>query len=385
MATLAAGGLLLCAIPAGAQERGKDQPSGSAGQGQGQEAKDPLRGSTFIFDQSITTQTAGVGFQTPQSSWPYYGLWMSLRPRWYFNDHVFLRGRIDYTKELTNTAQTTNRDEDVFGDIRTDIVYQTALAEEGPWKNTKVSLGARALWPTSKISLDSGTFVTLGAIGEATQNYVLRGEDAPALNGGHVTLTLAYLHPFSNSTTPYTPNFSYTREDTEERTVVSHQLTGQTLAEHTFLSFLDLGLDITPKLEATLDWILINEWHYAPSAACLTITTGPTCPGRINDQQFLQQTWITAALDYELVPELSVGIGYYNLANNIASDGTVKTLWDGGAHSLLWSPDARFFLDLTANLDKIYEDASGRYKTKPGATAAAARAARQQRIASGIR
>jgi hypothetical protein len=385
-ALLGAAGLVLWTANVRAQERSRDQPTGGAGQEKGAvEEKDPLRGSIFIFDQSITTQTAGVGFQTPQSSWPYYGLWMSLRPRWYFNDHVFLRGRLDYTKELTNTEQTTNRDEDVFGDLRTDIVYQTPLAEEGTWKNTKVAIGARALWPTSKISIDSGTYVTLGALGEVTQKFVLRGDDAPALNGGHVGLTLAYLHPISNSTTPYTPNFAYTREDPEGASFISHQITGQTLAEHTVLSFLDLGLDITPKLTATLDWILINQWHYAPPAACITITNGQACPPRINDQQFIQQTWILAALDYELVPELSVGIGYYNLANSIASDGTVKTLWDGGAHSLLWSPDARFFLDFTANLDKIYEDASGKYKSKPGATASAASAARQQRIASQFR
>jgi hypothetical protein len=390
MAVLAAAGLVswaaFWAADARAQDRARDQPTGGAGgENAAAQVKNPMRGSVFIFDQSITTQTAGVGFQAPQSSWPYYGLWMSLRPRWYFNDQLSLRGRLDYTKELTNTEQTTNRDEDVFGDIRTDLVYETPLAQEGTWKNTKVAIGARALWPTSKISIDSGVYVTLGALGIATQKFVLRGEDAPFFNGGHVGLTLLYLHPFTNSTTPYSPNFSYTREDTDAATFVSHQITGQTLAEHELIGFLDFGLDITPKLSATLDWIPINQWHYAPPPACVAIANGQACPPRTNDQQFVQQTWILAALDYEIVPELSVGIGYYNLANTIASDGTVKTLWDGGAHSLLWSPDARFFLDFTANLDKIYEDATGKYKSKPGETASAAKTARQQRMLSEIR
>jgi hypothetical protein len=394
VAVPAAVGLLLCGAlwgtEARAQDRSRDQPSTGPGQEKVPEAdKDPFRGSIFIFDQSITTQTAGVGFQTPQSYWPYYGLWMSLRPRYYLNDHFFFRGRLDYTKEFTNTETTTNRDEDVFGDLRTDFMYQTPFAEEGPWKNTKVAAGVRAMWPTSKISIDNGVYVTAGLTGDVTQKFVLRGEDAPALNGGHVGLTLTYLHPFSNSSTPYTPNFAYTRQDTDGGTFISHQITGQTLAEHTLLGLLDFGLDITPKLAATLDLILVNQWHYAPTSACVATAMGCAAPMNLQpDQQFVQQSWILAALDYEIVPELSVGIGYYNLANTIASDGTVKTLWDGGAHSLLWSPDARFFLDFTANLDKLYEDASGKYKSKPSttaSTAAAARTARERQVLSQVR
>jgi hypothetical protein len=389
MAVLAAASLLLWGTEAGAQDRIRDQPSAGPGQKKVPEAdKDPLRGSIFIFDQSITTQTAGVGFQAPQSYWPYYDLWLSFRPRWYFNDHLFLRGRLDYTKELTNTEQTTNAHEDVFGDIWTDLVYTTPLAEEGRWKNTKVAIGARALWPTSKISLDNGVYVTLGATGNVTQKFVLRGEDAPALNTAHVGLTMTYLHPFANSTTPYTENFSYTRQDTDGGSFISHQITGQTLSEHTLIGILDLGMDVTPKLTATLDWILINQWHYAPTGGCVARDAMGQCVHLSNvqaDQQYIQQAWVLAALDYEIIPELSLGLGYYNLANTIAADGTVKTLWDGGAHSLLWSPDARFFLDVTANLDKIFEDASGKYKSKPGTTAQAARTAREQRIVNAIR
>jgi hypothetical protein len=376
----------LVAPSALAQPIARDQP----GQAQGEEKvpegdKDPLRGSTFLFDQSITTATAGVGLVTPQSQVPFYGWWLSLRPRWNFSDKLRLQARIDFYKEFTNSQETTLRDEDVFGDIWTDLIYATPLATEGPWKNTKASIGARILWPTSKVSIDQGVYFRAGATAGLTQKFTLNGPDARGLNSAHAGLTLAYLHPFSDSTTPNSPNFNYVRENVDGFSFVSHQLTGETLANHTLYGILDTGIDITPRLSATLDFILINQWHYPPPDACITITTGPVCPLRINDQQYIQQTWFVLAADYEIIPELSVGLGYYNLANTIAPDGTVRTLFGGGDHSLLWSPDARFYLDVTANLDKIYEAASGKYRSTRGQTAAAARMARQQRILNEIR
>jgi len=53
--------------------------------------------------------------------------WASFRPRYHFDDHWSVRGRFDYTKEVTNAEQTTYRNEDVFGDIWTDVVYEARL------------------------------------------------------------------------------------------------------------------------------------------------------------------------------------------------------------------------------------------------------------------
>ncbi len=384
VAAIASVGLWTAQSRAQSVERVKDQPSSGQGQEQVPEGdKDPLRGSIFTFEQSITTQTANIGFQTPQSYVPYYGIWMSLRPRWNFSDKLRVQARVDYYKELTNTEETTNRDEDVFGDIWTDLVYATPLATDGTWKNTKATLGARALWPTSKVSLDEGVYVTLGASGGLSEKFILWGPHAGAFHSARAGLTLTYLHPFSNSTTPYSSNFSYVRENVDGGSFVSHQISGKTLAENTLYGILDTGLDITPKLSATLDFIIINQWHYAPSAGTVPTATGPATPSNVvADQQYVQLSWILLSFDYEVIPEMSLGLGYYNLANTIAPDGTVRTLFGGGQDSLLWSADARFFFDVTANLDKIYEDASGKYRSEPGATAASARAARQNRLAN---
>jgi hypothetical protein len=375
---------------AGAQtvERQKDQPTSGPGvESVPSGDQDPFRGSTFLFDQSITTATAGVGFVTPQSYVPFYGWWLSFRPRWNFSSKLRLQLRADYYKEFTNSQETTNRDEDVFGDIWSDLIYQTPLATEGAWKNTKVSAGARIIWPTSKISQAVGIYATVGATLGLSHKIPLRGPDAPTFNSARVGLNLAYLHSFSDSTTPNSPGFGHIRENVDGYSFVSNQLSGQPLSEHTLYAIVDTGLDITPKLSVTLDAIFIRQWHYSPSDAPVYIANSsvPVVPSRNGDQQVIDLTWLVLSADYEVIPELSVGLGYYNLANDLSADSQRRGVFDGGQHSLLWSPDARFFLDLTANLDKLYEDASGRYKTKPGETASAARAARERSLASDVR
>jgi hypothetical protein len=379
------------------ESRIKDQPE----EGQGTEKvpahdRDPLRGSTFLFDQSASTQTVGLE-NAEQSNVPFYGWWLSLRPRYNFDDHWRVQARFDYYKELTNSQDTTDYREDVFGDVWTDVAFATALARGGRWKNTRVSLGLRALWPTSKQSRANGTYVTLGATAGVSQNIPIQGADARILNSARVGLSFAYLHAFTQATTAADyGNFSYPSESVADSGLgpasysffSTDQLTGQTLVEHQLYGILDTGLQITPKLGLTADAILINNWHYSPTKACIDIATGCVSPPSVNpvtgaDNHFTQLFWFVASADYEIVPELSVGIGYYNLSNTVATDGTIRGPFSAGFDNVFWSPDARVFLDVTANLDKIFEDATGRYRT--GQTAQAAQSARQRAVIGGMR
>ncbi len=383
--------------PAPSEARLKDQPE----EGQGTEQvpdkdKDPFRGSTFLFDQSTSTQTVYLD-NAELSRVPFYGWWLSLRPRYNFDEHWRVQARFDYYKELTNSQDTTYYREDVFGDIWTDLIYATPLAKEGRWKNTKVSAGLRALWPTSKQSQANGTYVTVGLTAGVSQKIPINGDDAKVMNSARVGLSFAYLHAFTQATTATNyGSFSYPSESVGDSGLgqasytlfTTDQLTGQTLVDHTLYGILDTGLQITPKLGMTLDWILINNWHYAPTNQGVAIPTGVVNPSSTGvssgpDTQFTQLGWFIASADYEIIPEMSVGLGYYNLANVIASDGTLRGPFSGGFDNVFWSPDARLFLDVTANLDKIFEDATGKYKT--GSTAQAAQAARQQSIVNGLR
>jgi hypothetical protein len=366
--------------------RVKDEPSQAPTQVS--QDDDPIRGSTLTFDQSMTTQTADIG-ATPQSYVPFYGWWFSLRPRWNFSEKLRIQARFDYYKELTNSQETSYLHEDVFGDIWTEAVYSTAMATGGRWSNTRLSLAARSLWPTSKQSQGQGTYLALGASAGVAQKIPIRGDSAPALNSAHVGLTFSYLHPFTAATTPTEyGNFSRAREpvDMSLPSFGDPQLTGLTVVSHTLYAILDTGLQVTPKLGLTLDMIWINQWHYPPTDNVSIISPTGTIkiPRSSSDQQYTQLTWLVVSADYDLFDELSIGLGYYNLANVIAPDGTVRGPFYGGQDNLFWSPDAHFFFDVTANLDRIFEDASGRYRWKSprvGQTSNAAREARTKRIA----
>jgi hypothetical protein len=334
----------------------QDQPAVEATDAK-KESKLPWRGSTFLFDQSMTTQTAHLDTSPQLSYVPLYELWFSFRPRYYFSDHVYVWARFDLNKEMTNSGDTTNYREDVFGDIWTDLRYTTPI--EAINKNFRTTVGLRAMWPTSKESQGSGIYVTTGLTAAAQQKIVLNGESAKFLNSADLSLSVAYSHPFSRATTPTDPNLNYVRSNTEGRSFVSDQLRGTPLSNHTLLAAIHGGLQITPKLGAGLDMIWINQWHYsAPGGITVPISGGDVfVPRSADDTLFTQRTWFIASAEYALLDELSLGLGYYNLASEIAPNGQRRGIVGGDV--IWWSPDARVFFDVTVNLDKFYEWAAG--------------------------
>jgi hypothetical protein len=367
--------LTLLAGDAAAQTAGHeaDEPSVALLPG---EWRNPMRGSSFYFEQSLSTQAAHLETSPEQSYVPFYGWWFSLRPRWNFNDKLRVQARLDYYKELTNSQTTTQYREDVFDDIWTDLVYATPVATSGPWSHTKVTGLVRAQWPTSKQSQGAGVYVTLGALAGVKQTIPLGGG---LFGSAWVDLRFRYLHPFSDSTTPTNYNdFAYVRENVDGFSFVSHQLTGQTLVANELTSLAEAGVKITPKLSLSVDVIWIDQWHYSVPPG--TVAAGPTyatVPG--TGQQFTQLIWEVASLEYEVLDELSLGLGYYNLTNVIAPDGTVRSPFAGGEDNAFWSPDARIFLTATANLDKIYEDVSAGIRSRERAPLPSTEAARAER------
>jgi hypothetical protein len=347
------------------------------------ESSDPLRGSTLIFDQSVSTQTIRIDPSLPLSYVPYYGWWLSLRPRWNFNDNLRLQARFDYYKEFTNSEDTTYYRQNVFGDIGTDLVYSRRLADHGMGKDSKWSLGLRALWPTSAASQGSGIYVTLGALAALSQKLPLRGDDAPAFNSARLGLSFVYLHPFSRAITGTNyGNFQMVSQTDSGGSSLSDQLTGLTLTKDALFSIADASLQILPRLGVAATAIWIDQWHYIPPPSSVATLTGPASVSRVNDAQFIQFTWIVASVDYELMDEVSLGAGYYDLANVLGMNGQLRSPFLGGEDNAFWSPNACLFVDATVNLDKVWERSMSRTKDRArvGDSIEAARSAREARL-----
>lgn len=314
------------------------------------------QGTTFFFDQSVSSETAGLG-KDYQSYNPSYQLWMSFRPRvnLYEDDvqKLNINGRIDYYKELTNSDGSTKYRQDEFSDVWLNLSYGRTLSRKNGWM-TNLSLGPRVLLPVSLDSRAAGVLMTLGGGGALTQIFPLN-RSSDWFKSGRVVGSVFYTHPFTKSTTADNGDINRPRQTLDGRTMQSNQLSGGFLTEHQLLSVLDTGLQITPNLGITFDLILIQQWRYSPKTSgdnCISmqITTGETCvkPGSEDAQRYRVSPWVLASIDYQLTDELNLAVGYYNVANSIGTNGQRR--------NMLYAPDgSRLFLTATIGLDALYE------------------------------
>jgi hypothetical protein len=350
---------LLALGTAGARAEAHDAPGGAesspavssrAGATSGEAAPSRWQGSIVLLDQSVTTQTFGVGSDY-QSYDPTYEWWLAVKPRY----TVFERGRdaiavnlwLNAYLELTNSDTTTREHELLLGPTYLWATYGHVFRDERGYKSS-VSIGPRITLPTDKAAFDAGQILGMGGLLGGAQAFPLRGAGARAFTGARIGATATYSHYLDRATSPVDGGLHRLREDLNGLSVASDLLSGAMLASNS-LSVSVLGdLQILRRLDLSLSYVLINYWLYpVPSFQdCVPVTGCVTPTTNVDPTTFRVNTWLTAALTYDVSPELSVGAGYYNLANQLSPYGTRR--------DPLWSPAARFFLTVTGNLDAIY-------------------------------
>lgn len=330
----------------------------------------PWHGSILLFDQSVTTQTVGVGGDY-QSANPAYEHWYSFRPRWWFYEDdentIDVGLRMDVYHELTNSDSTTQEREPVFGDVWVTPSYGRVLyKDKEAGVATKLTLGPRFTVGTSKSSRGRGQAGTVGAGASLSQQLPIAGKGAPVFASGGLNAGLSYSHPLVRCTTPCSDSFERVRQDTEGRSFVSDTLSGGPMVNHSVIASVGGAADVTEKLHLGLTYIWIMQWTYgitdSQAGAQVNTTNGPASAGAATGENFRVLPWFLASLDYDLIDEVGLGVGYYNYTNQLNENGQRR--------NPLWSPDARFFFTVTANLDAIYETASGRNEKKSAAAPA---------------
>jgi hypothetical protein len=345
-------------ISVGAQPR-KDEVKVDTKKSDDEEAnRDPFAGSIVFWDHSVSTQTARLETSAQQSYIPTYEWWFSFQPRYNFSKRLSYRLRLDYTKELTNSQDSTYYREGLWGDVWNTIRFETPISER--LKHTKVAISGTIKLPLSKESQGQGVYVKPGIGLGISQKITINGESAKWFPGAGLSLSGSYEHPFSRSTTSTTyGGFESFRQDTEGRTLVTDQISGGMLANHKTLAALRGDISFTEKWSASLSAILLSSWNYAPKedVQVRTDTGMASVPRNSDSTLFSQSTWVILGTDYDLIDEVSLGLGYYNLAGIVASDGERRGVVTD--HNIWWSPSARVFATVTANLDKIYERAAG--------------------------
>jgi hypothetical protein len=343
----------------GAPALAHDGPGGSADTGAAP-APGPTtlrwRGTTLSFDQSATTQTLGLGGDY-QSANPTYEWWLAFRPRYTVYERganaVSVNGWLNVYLELTDSDTTTRRREVLLGPTYAWATYRHAFAQRRGYE-TSVNAGPRLILPTDKAAFDSGQVITLGAFAGASQTFPLRGPDARVLRGARLGATVTFHHPFSRATAPVNEDLRQLRQDVAGRLIQSDQLRGQMNVENALNFTLSGELQLARRLAFSASYVLLNAWAYPVSDAALcTLRTGCVEPMSVSDPTtYRASSWLTGALAFDATRELEVSLGYYNLASQLAPDGTRR--------NPLWSPSARLFLTVTGNLDVVYQRVSGR-------------------------
>lgn len=324
-----------------------------------EEEKKPLpwRGTTFTIDQSATTQTVGLG-EDYLSSNPLYELDFLFSPRYRLLDAkkhtISVSARFEASKELTNSDSTTEERELLFGNTRLSGTYTYHLYQNKHGVVSLVSLGARVGLPTSKASWMSGERLRVGGVFGLRQAFPIAGVSSDWFPSGGLMGRVMYDKPLRDSTTGENPNFKRTRQDAGGRTFISSQISTGAKVEHQLTALAAAQVDLTQKLHLSASYVWIMQWTYKFSDdEQVQTAVGTATAGRLPDtQNYRVIPWASTSLDYDLLPEIGLSLGYYNASNQIGPDGQRR--------NPLWSPDARVFFDITANLDEIYRSVSGR-------------------------
>ena len=333
------------------------------------------RGTTFSADQSVSSETAGIG-RDYQSSNPSYQLWFSLRPRVYlFSDSLpdghsmNVNARLDMYKEITDSDDTTRRRENYFGDIWLTGSYAVRVNDSKKYPTT-IAGGPRVLLPTSVASRGAGTYLTAGGGLSVSQGIHLSSGDY--FSEAHVGLIGYYTKPITPNTTAVSSDLSRDRIATDGRTLKDNQLSGGYLVNHQLLSIMDAGLQITPKAGFSVDMIFLHQWRHGAKGsggcdgggAAVTTQTGTRCAISAEANKDPQTLRVSAfpviSFDYQVLDELNLAVGYYNFTNLIGPDGKSR--------SFFYAPESsRFFLTATLSLDVLYKTIVGSEDDKGGA------------------
>lgn len=340
-------------------QRSIDEADSSSSSSESGKKPLPWRGTTLTFDQSATTQTVGIG-EDYQSSNPVYEWWFRFAPRYvlYENgtDTISAQAAVNVYHEFTNSDSTTYRNETLLGPTTLYLQYGRPLYREGEWVTSLSVAALRMTLPTDKVARNSGQVLGLGSSVSVNQSIPINGRSASTFNSARVGALAIYNHPFTKATNAINPDLKRYRQDLDGRTFESDVLRAGMLPNHQLNLAFTAGLQITPKLSFNGSYYIMHTWAYRPPGACITpqgASTGSIClPTNDDAPNFRVGTWLMASVDYDLFDEVSLSLGYYNLANQIGPDGQRR--------SPLWSPSARFYFSVTANLDAIYETVTGR-------------------------
>ncbi|WP_438036260.1 hypothetical protein [Sorangium sp. So ce204] len=331
----------------------------------------PWRGTTFTWNQGGSTTLFGVGGEYIPAI-QVYGWDFTFRPNFYVldlpKDKVSVAAEIGWVTELTNSDTTTDYREPQFKDTGLSARYSRELwesggANEGEYK-TDGAMRLRVLLPTSPNSWNSGKYFLLSVGPQITQKIKLLGSKADGLNDVTATLGVTYAHLFADSYTPVKAGLRRPRTAVSGDPTFDDQLSGVSQTTDSLTTSLEVDLPLYKDLSLATSFRLISQFKHEFEGGCANIGTGCAPYEGSQGPTYAVQTAFDVSVSYPVYEVVGLTLGYNNSNMQLGLDGQRRNFFH--------SPDAQFYLDITANLDVIYSKVTGRGEKPEKAGAASA-------------
>ena len=323
------------------------------------------RGTLFNWYQYANTQYFGVGDPyIGQEDFSYAHLFRFV-PNFYIvdepKDKLTVSATLWGSVEATDSNLTTTKNEFELRDTTLGLKYTRSLLQspnvEGtpPEYTTKVSLGTGVALPTSKASI-AYRYLTWNIGPSVAQQVKLLGSKSDLLPNLNINLSLSYSHAFNRTNVPTSGNVNILRQTPTGDPLLSDQMGKYLLVTDNLIAGGALTLPVYKDLSVGLSYRYWMKWKPKTTDGCITLPTGcaQPAPNPNGAVTYFADTIFDASIGYNFFDVLDASIGYSNWTNAIGENGKRR--------NVLYSPDATFYLDLTANLDAIYSKATGRDK-----------------------
>lgn len=324
-------------------------------------AADPLiwRGTSFTWSQSATSTMLGIGRDNIGAEDDSYSWDFILSPQIYLldlpNDKIFAFAEGGVSVEWTDSGTTTYKHEPQFRDTQIGVGYNRNIftTDDGEWA-TSAGVRARYNIPTSKFSLDQGRYGVLSLGVSATQKIRLLGDKAAGLNNLSVIAGLTWSHLFARSYTPTNSDLERTRQNASGASISSDQLSFRSMDIDRLIPSATFILPLYKDLSLTTQFRLVGRFrHEFEGNDCEVVVMGECqrADRLDNAVTYLTDSTFDIALSQPIYDILQINLGYNNETLTLGEDGKSRNIF--------YSPSAQFYLDLVANIDVMYQKASG--------------------------
>jgi hypothetical protein len=331
---------------------GGSVPSAVTQKGEKKGRKLPWRGTTFSWSNAVTTSAVGVGADYLSSAHQVYIQTYSLLLNYYLFEGerwtVRTSAAPGFEVELTDSASTTTRREPGLVDTAVSLVAANKVynSEKSGWGTAAVG-NLTLLLPTSEVSRESGTYLTLSPRAALAQKVPLLGPSSSWLKTVTFAGGIRWDHLFSAATTPVNDELAWPAQDLGGRALQSDLLSGDRFAPNTYrvAGSVEFSEELFGNpLELQLSAYYQSASLYGVGNSTLELSTGPytvePAPGARNAQP---SVGVVAALTYIPTPELAVSVGYSSRAD-LHSESPEP----------LYNPRALFLGTVSVSLDALY-------------------------------